>query len=50
MITIKTNQYLAPQAEVLALSESGVLCSSPEMGATTDNFTIDGELSVEDYF
>ena len=44
------SEYQTPMADILALCDSGVLCSSPSMSATTDKFTLDNELSVEDYF
>ena len=50
---MKTNvksEYKTPMVDILAFCECGVLCSSPSISATTDNFTIDNELSVEDYF
>jgi len=50
---MKTNyisEYKTPQVETLSLHESGVLCSSISGTATTDKFTIDAELSVEEYF
>lgn len=43
-------EYQTPMVSILAFCESGVLCTSSSMGATTDGFTIDDGLSVEDYF
>ena len=48
-INVKS-EYQTPMVDILALCGSGVLCSSTSMSATTDNFKIDNELSVEDYF
>ena len=50
MKTSVKSEYQAPMASILVLCESGVLCSSTSMFVTTDNFKIDSELSVEDYF
>ena len=41
-------EYQTPQVVLLDLCQSGVLCSSP-MGGTTDGFTIDDGLSLEDF-
>lgn len=46
MKTTLIPDYRSPQAEVIRIDQSGILCGSTELGrATTDNFTFGEDIS-----